>query len=284
MPAQPPRSLSVSGTGLPGWVPPSLERTTAHARWLVALLVVPALLAGAVVLGVLLVPLGAVVAVPLGVLVAVLVGSWAWVGAPRRLLRAFGATPLVDRDDLGALRAQGTLEVLCASLGLLVPALWLTEDPAANAAVVATSPRRAVVVVTRGLLSALDPVGLEAVLAHELCHLRHGDATLRTVAGALVARLARVGDLGAWLHRVLGPGNELRTDLAALAVTRYPPGLGDALRRMEASTGSTRLLDRPDGRATRWLWTVLPGPPLGGDALIGQLDAPQVRADALAEL
>jgi hypothetical protein len=74
-----------------------------------------------------------------------------------------------------------------------------------------------------------------------------------------------------------------------VAVTRYPPGLRDALVLMAegpAPAPTSRLTDRGVSAATRWLWTVpLPGLPGDSDVddRVGELDAPSVRVAALAE-
>jgi len=279
-PAADPRATSS------GWVPPEEGRERRQARVLLAVVAVPALLIGLVVFGALVAPLGVLVAGPVGLVVAIGVAGWIFAGAPRHLLRSLGAEPLAGEraNSREALRLQGSLEALGASLGLRPPAVWVLDDPSVNALAIGTSPRRVALVVTQGLLDRLDPLLLEAVLAHELCHVRHQDTALRTVAGSLAVRLAPLGDVGDRLHRICGRGTELRTDLAALAVTRYPPALRDALQLMVEAAPGSRIVQTPAGRATRWLWTALPGSQPTGEALIGELDAPEVRAAALDEL
>src|SRR4051812_14028764 len=67
-------------------------------------------------------------------------------------------------------RLVNIVETLAISAGLPAPKVGVIESPARNAFACGLSPASAVVVVTRGLLEALDDDELAAVLAHEVAH------------------------------------------------------------------------------------------------------------------
>jgi len=102
-----------------------------------------------------------------------------------------------------------------------------------------------------------------------------------------LARLLPVAEL---VHTLAGRGREFSTDRLAVSVTRYPPGLRDALVLMAegpAPAPSSPLAEGGVARATRWLWTVaLPDTPHSTalrSGAVGELDAPAVRIAALDE-
>ncbi|MEM7749374.1 MAG: M48 family metallopeptidase [Pseudomonadota bacterium] len=92
------------------------------------------------------------------------------------------------------------LETLCISRGVTMPKLQIMETSALNAFASGISDQSYTITVTRGLLEALDPAELEAVLAHELTHIRNRDTQLMVVAAIFAGIFAFVGDLliGRW--------------------------------------------------------------------------------------
>jgi heat shock protein HtpX len=87
------------------------------------------------------------------------------------------------------------LENLCISRGLPMPALQIMETPALNAYASGLHEGQYVVAVTRGLIDTLEPDELEAVLAHELTHIRNRDTQLMVVAIVFAGIFAFFGDL-----------------------------------------------------------------------------------------
>jgi len=231
----------------------------------------------------------ALVGLVAGAAAGVVVSVGAWLGATPLVLRSLGAR-LADEEDLP--RAYNLVEGLCASMGLPVPEMWVVEDEARDALALGRGHKTAAIVLTSGLARDLDPVALEGVLAHELTHVKRCDVAPATVSVAVVLPVASlVPGIGAIVHRLAGRGREFYTDRLAVSVTRYPPGLRDALTEIVDGPlphPDSPLSGRGVGRATRWLWTVaLPMPDSwhGGDseALIGELDAATVRIAALDE-
>lgn len=86
------------------------------------------------------------------------------------------------------------VENLCIGAGLPMPRTWVLEDTAPNAFATGRDPRHAHVVVTRGLLQKLEPIELEAVLAHELSHIGNYDIRVMTVATLLVGVVVLMSD------------------------------------------------------------------------------------------
>jgi heat shock protein HtpX len=74
------------------------------------------------------------------------------------------------------------LENLCISRGITMPRLQIIETPALNAYAAGLREGDYVIAVTRGLLETLDPAELEAVLGHELTHIRNRDSQLMVIA------------------------------------------------------------------------------------------------------
>jgi Zn-dependent protease with chaperone function len=138
--------------------------------------------------------------------------------------------------------------------------MWVVEDDARNALALGRGPRTAALVLTSGLADALDPVALEGVLAHELTHIKRNDIAPATVSSALLMPLAVcVPGMGALVHRLAGRGREFHTDRLAVAVTRYPPGLREALSEITVGPPPrphSSLSGSAVARTTRWLWTV----------------------------
>lgn len=223
-------------------------------------------LAGSVLLGVVVAVAGLVLG---GLLVAL-----GLLRAPVRVEHLLGARRLAPGS---APRVENLLDGLCATFGVPAPPLYLVEESRINLAMLAT-PTGSAMVVTRGLLERLDLLELEGVLAHGLAHLRLDDVR----RGTLAANLPAVFGSDRARHRLAGRGRLLRADEVAAAMVRYPPGILSVLQRSleDPAPPPDSLFARERFARTRWLWfDPLPG---SGESA-GELDAPSVRAQALAE-
>ncbi len=231
-----------------------------------------------------------------GVLCAVIPGVPWWVGilvglvvaavlvaqrvstSYRRLLSALGATP-VGADEYA--RYHNIVQGLSLAAAVGEPDLYVVDDPGRNAAAVAYGPSAAVVATT-GLLAAVDRIALEAVVAECLVRLGSGDAEAATLGAALFSPL-RSGPLAplasAGLGRLLADDRDLLADRAAVALTRYPPGLSAALAVI--NTGPARVQRVPAQLDHVWLV-----PPSSLESAGDPADTPglTLRMDVLGEL
>ncbi|MDU6244737.1 MAG: M48 family metallopeptidase, partial [Bradyrhizobium sp.] len=92
-------------------------------------------------------------------------------------------------------RLYNLLENLCISRGITMPQLKIMDSPALNAFATGLNPRQYAVTVTTGLLAALDDQEIEAVLGHELTHIRNGDVQLMVVAVIIAGVVGFFGEL-----------------------------------------------------------------------------------------
>lgn len=186
----------------------------------------------------------------------------------RVVLGISGAREVSEREEPVL---HHVVDALAIGAGLPKPRLHIIEDTAPNAFATGRDPRHASVAVTRGLLQKLDRSELEGVLAHELSHVGNADIRVLLLAAVLLGMVALLAD---WLfralwwrprHRQRGRGEaagivgllaillavlapiiaqlirlavsrerEYLADASAALLTRYPPGLASALRKIAA--------------------------------------------------
>lgn len=79
-------------------------------------------------------------------------------------------------------RLYNLLENLCISRGIPMPKLKIIDSPALNAFATGLNRKQYSISVTTGLMNALNDRELEAVLGHELTHIRNGDVQLLVIA------------------------------------------------------------------------------------------------------
>ncbi len=87
------------------------------------------------------------------------------------------------------------VENLCIGSGLPMPKIYVINDTAPNAFATGRNPENASVAVTTGLVSKLNTLEMEGVLAHELSHIKNYDIRLMTVAAVAVGVVALLADL-----------------------------------------------------------------------------------------
>ncbi|MCP3471995.1 M48 family metallopeptidase [Bradyrhizobium sp. CCGUVB1N3] len=92
-------------------------------------------------------------------------------------------------------RLYNLLENLCISRGITMPKLKIMESPALNAFATGLNPRQYAITVTTGLMKALNDQEIEAVLGHELTHIRNGDVQLMVVAVIIAGVVGFFGEL-----------------------------------------------------------------------------------------
>ncbi|RKQ71444.1 heat shock protein [Litorimonas taeanensis] len=126
-------------------------------------------------------------------------------------------------------RAYRLLENLSISRGETMPKLKVIETPVLNAYASGIREKNYTVTLTRGLLNTLDDEELEAVIAHELSHIRNKDVRMMIIAVIFVGIFAFVGESvvrGVFRtnlprssnHRRSGGGNAGALILFALAI------------------------------------------------------------------
>jgi heat shock protein HtpX len=168
------------------------------------------------------------------------------------------------------------VEGLAIAAGIPVPKVYVIDDSAPNAFATGRNPQHAVVCVTTGLLEKMNRVELEGVIAHELSHIKDYDILLGSLVVVMVGVVTLLSDwifrsflwggarrrrdengggqgaiilvLVGVLLAILAPivaqlvrlaisrKRELLADASGAMITRYPQGLADALRKLDADT------------------------------------------------
>jgi heat shock protein HtpX len=219
-------------------------------RWCATILALPAL----VVLLVVAVVFQHVIA---GIVAGIVV--WAVVSAlVYRHVRRFGSAlvaglPRGEVDDRTAARLRNLTDGLCVAHGVTRPTITVVNSESRNAATVLLGEhdRDVALLVTAGLASSLSRIELEGMIAQQLAHVRDGDVALSTFVAA-VASVPLIGPLlGRRAGACLDPHLETSADLAAAAMTRYPPGLAAALSRL--TEAPNHVLGVAPGAAHLWV-------------------------------
>jgi len=105
---------------------------------------------------------------------------------------ATGAKKVERREEP---KLYNLLENLCISRGIPMPALRIMETEALNAFATGLHKGNYSVTVTRGLMNTLTDEELEAVLAHELTHIRNADVRLLIISVIFVGIFSFVGEM-----------------------------------------------------------------------------------------
>jgi heat shock protein HtpX len=92
-------------------------------------------------------------------------------------------------------RLYNLLENLCISRGIPTPKLRIADDDALNAFATGLNEKQYSITVTRGLIAALNDAELEAVLGHELTHIRNGDVRMLVIAVVIAGVISFFGEL-----------------------------------------------------------------------------------------
>jgi heat shock protein HtpX len=92
-------------------------------------------------------------------------------------------------------RLYNLLENLCISRGIPMPKLKVMDSPALNAFAAGLNRQQYSITVTTGLLQALNDQEIEAVLGHELTHIRNGDVQLMVIAVIIAGVVGFFGEL-----------------------------------------------------------------------------------------
>ncbi|HEX7442833.1 MAG TPA: M48 family metallopeptidase, partial [Acidimicrobiales bacterium] len=201
---------------------------------------------------------------------------------------ALALSHAVPADQQTYARLYNLVEGLCIASGLPQPKLYIVDDPAPNAFATGRDPKHASIAVTSGLLTKMNRIELEGVLAHELSHVKNYDILVSSIAVCLVGVVAALSDFGvrwfifggsrrnnnggdggnalvlvaAFVVILLAPlmamlmqlavsrRREALADVSAVEMTRYPPGLISALEKLRDDHTEVRT----SSRATAHLW------------------------------
>lgn len=227
------------------------------------------------------------------VIAAVIAGASAFASYWKSDAIALRMSRASEADPKTYARLHNLVEGLCIASGLPKPRIYVIDDVAPNAFATGRNPKHAAIAVTTGLLDKMNRVELEAVLAHELSHVKNDDILVSTLAVTMVGLVTLVADLsirmmwwnggrrgrndrqgGAapWLGflglgiLVLSPllarllqfavsrRRESLADVSAIEMTRYPPGMIAALEKLRDDT----TVVHASSRATAHLWIESP--------------------------
>jgi len=152
---------------------------------------------------------------PIGTLVVLLIAvlvTWrAWTKGPQRILWSTGARELTDPQTTEERQIVNVVEEMAIAAGMPKPKVYLVDDPDPNAFATGHGPQDAAIAVTRGLIERLNREELQAVVAHEMGHVRNLDVRLMTTIAALVGYVVILSDVMGRIMRFGGGGSRSRS-------------------------------------------------------------------------
>ncbi len=229
-----------------------------------------------------------------GVIIALLIATTyfliSWYAGGRMILAITGARKVTRREEPLLIN---TVEGLAIAAGIPAPECYVIRDGALNAFATGRDPKDSAVCVTTGLLEKMNRQELEGVIAHEISHIKNYDIRVMLLAAVLVGVITLLSDfllrsflwgggggerrgdgrtaaflviiglllailsplIGELIKLAVSRQREYLADATAAMLTRYPPGLASALRKIAADPDP--LVDRAN-KATAHLFISTP--------------------------
>ena len=174
-----------------------------------------------------------------------------------------GAKPVSREIAPGFYAAVETISI---TAGLPMPKLYIIDDESPNAFAAGTNPEKSIICATTGLLNIMNKGELEAVVAHEMSHIKNYDIRVSMAAVALTSVIELISELVLrffiWsdddndnrnplivvlglLFVMISPllalvtrlaisrQREFLADATAVSLTRYPEGMISALQKLK---------------------------------------------------
>jgi heat shock protein HtpX len=227
----------------------------------------------------------------IGLVVAAFMSVGSYLYGDRLVLASTRARQVTPDEEP---RLHNIVEGLAIAAGIPKPRVYVVPERAPNAFATGRNPEHAHVAVTRGLLETMNRVELEGVIAHELAHIVDRDMLLGTIVATLVGAVVLISEFfmrswwwgglsgrrgedrggpasgivfalgfallavaplaGQLIRLAVSRQREYLADVQGAMLTRYPPGLVSALKKIAASSQAMRSANN----ATAHLWLQQP--------------------------
>lgn len=186
-----------------------------------------------------------------------------------RMYHAKEVTP-VESPEL-----HGIVRGLVDRANMPMPKVYTVETPMPNAFATGRSPEHAAVAVTTGIMRILNQDELEAVVAHELSHVRNRDTLISSVAATIAGVITFVASMAQWslifggndedggnivgvlamailapiaaliIQMAISRNREFGADDGGAKLCGHPMALASALTKLERASGSARVDVKP---------------------------------------
>ncbi|MER9104364.1 zinc metalloprotease HtpX [Mesorhizobium sp. M0239] len=100
----------------------------------------------------------------------------------------------VEVDERNAPEYYAIVQAMAKQAGLPMPKTYLIDNPQPNAFATGRNPQNAAVAASTGLLQALTPEEVAAVMAHELAHVQHRDTLTMTIVATFAGAISMLGN------------------------------------------------------------------------------------------
>ncbi|MDQ4095452.1 MAG: M48 family metalloprotease [Actinomycetota bacterium] len=229
---------------------------------------------------------------PWAVVIAIVISvGMTWMSYFKSDKIALSMSRAVPADPERYQQLHNIVEGLSLAGGLPKPRVYVVNDDAPNAFATGRDPEHAAIAVTTGLLAKMKRDELEGVIAHELAHVKNRDTLVMTLAVTLVGVIILLADImlrALWwgggrdnnrsgglglpfaiigivllvispliaqvMQMAISRQREFLADAEAINLTRYPPGLINALDKLRNDSTVVRTASR----ATAHLWIESP--------------------------
>ena len=195
----------------------------------------------------------------IGLLLAGGMNFYAYFYSDKMILKHYHAEPVTPEENP---RLHRIITSLARKAALPEPAMYIIHEQTPNAFATGRNPEHAAVAITEGLLQMLSDEEIEAVMAHELSHVKHRDMLVATVAASIAGAIAMIANMmqfGAMfgnnrdrnpvvmillsillpiaasvIQMTISRSREFMADEGSARITGHPEWLQSALRKLEA--------------------------------------------------
>ena len=193
---------------------------------------------------------GGMIAGQTGMIIAFIAAAgmnfYAYYYSDQQVLKHYDAHP-VDRDHATGL--YEIVERLTERAELPMPALYIIPEAQPNAFATGRDYEHAAVAVTEGLLDLLTNEEIEAVVAHELSHIKHYDMLIGTVTATIAGAIAMLAQFGMFF----GGGRDRPNIIVTLALMFIMPMAATVIqmtvsrnREFMADEGAAKMTGHPE--------------------------------------
>ena len=215
----------------------------------------------------------AFVGLAVGFTISFIMGALSYWSSDKVALAVSGAVPI--DDDSRWIRYRNAVEGLAIAAGIPTPRIYVIDDAAPNAFATGRNPQNSAIAATTGLLEMMNDQELQGVVAHEMSHVKNYDILILSMTIVLVGTVVMISDIflrtfwfsdrdrdsgsagvimlligivlailapivAQLVKLAIGRKREYLADANGALLTRYPPGLANALRKLDADPRQLR--------------------------------------------